>query len=102
MSTQKPRKSEVTYWMRKEESDLVTPAVFVLDSKERVVMFVTDWFDLQVSYGSNCRENTTHFEHGCIQMSKAKFKEHIKALQVKHGVKFSIKTEWGTNDIHSS
>lgn len=94
---QKPKKSDVTYWMRNEESNLVTPLIYVLDSNNRVCMLISDFVELVVQYGSNCPENTTHFAHGCIQMGEATFKQHVKKLQTKYGVKFSIKTEWGTN-----
>lgn len=97
MSMQKPKKSDVTYWMRNEESNLVTPLIYVLDSNNRVCMLISDFVELVVQYGSNCPENTTHFAHGCIQMGEATFKQHVKKLQTKYGVKFSIKTEWGTN-----
>lgn len=97
MSTKTKRKSDVTYWMRDEESYLVTPAVFVLDAKGRTPMFITDFACLYIYYDYFCPENTTEFEHGCLRISEATFKCHIKKLQDKYGVKFSIKTEWGTN-----
>lgn len=96
MSTQKQRKSRV----RHRKNIFNPPRWYVIDNNGEVVTKISDWYpnNLEVSY-----DNTG----GCsiidtIPITTAEFIKDMKNLKKKYGVKFSIKTEWGTNDIHSS
>lgn len=98
MSTKTKRNSEVRYWLRNEDAPGLTPCAFVTDEQYRTPTFISDFVDLEVQYNYFCEATSTEYANGATQVSKAKFMRHIKALQIKYGVKFSIKTEWGTNE----
>lgn len=102
MSTKTKRKSDVRYWLRNEDAPFLTPCAFVTDEQYRTTIFISDFVTLEIQYNYFCGAASTEYEKGATQVSKAKFMRHIKALQIKYGVKFSIKTKWGTNANQSS
>jgi len=85
---QKPRKPKIEY--RKSRDGYKW---YVLDGDKKLVMRVCDWYDnLELAY------DTPLSVHDTIPILKSEFIRAVKAIQKKHGVKFSIKTEWGTNE----
>lgn len=100
MSTKTKRKSDVTYWQYANDSS----CIFVLTEKWQTPTFITNFSYLQVEYDYNCAENTYKQTHsgGVVQITEKEFMDFVKRAQAKYGVKFSIKTEWGTNASQSS
>lgn len=94
MSTQVVRK----YWERNEESNLVTPAMFITDDG-RVTMFIHRFVWLVLEYGGNCEGNTIGYDNGIKELSEEEFMRNINKLENEYGIKISIR---GTNASQSS
>lgn len=88
MSTKTKRKSRIDY-----RKDIKGFLWYVVDEEGRVVTRVADWITvMEVVYNGNSDTYNT------VPILKGEFMYAMRKIQAKHGVKFSIKTEWGTND----
>jgi hypothetical protein len=91
MSTKTKRNSKVTYWR-----NMIGYSWWVLDSNNKTPTKVGAFNCLEVSYNYDCPDNTFLSDRP-VRVAKKAFEAKMEELQTKYGVKFSIKTEWGTN-----
>lgn len=97
MSTKTKRKSDVTYWR-----SMTAYSWWVLDGSNNTPTKIGAFHNtLIVSYDYDVPDNTYNSDRP-VQVTKKIFMAKMKELQDKYGVKFSIKTEWGTNASQSS
>ena len=94
MSTKTERKSDIAYG---RSLDGYRYVVIQMGNSANYMMRICDWNDhLEVWYG--CPNNGQSY----MLISRVEFSRAMRKIKAKHGVKFSIKTEWGTNASQSS
>ena len=89
MSTKTKRNSEISYGRDGR-------FIYGVFNGDNIVTRVCDWYDnLEVQYNDKERKPENY-----QPVTKKEFNSFVKQAQAKYGVKFSIKTEWGTNETN--